>query len=107
MPLRYGVHLRDEWMDHVCLQLTTTVALVNEGVEACLTAADELASATRVVTHEFADVETRVRQRATTDRLHALSGQKLFLLWFTGYGLYRAITVVRLGMAKSSTRLYY
>ena len=32
---------------------------------------------------------------------------EIVLLWFTGYGLYRAITVVQLGMAKSSTRLYY
>lgn len=78
MPLRYGVRRLDEWTDHVCLQLTTSIALVNEGTEAGRVAANRLSALIETAVGHLAAVEKRVKERANVDGLPTFSTGSLY-----------------------------
>lgn len=82
-PLYHGVCRRDEWVEYLCMQLTTVVALIEEGTVACRTGIEELTSVMDSTHRDLVAVENRVRQRTNTDGLPT----------FSILGLYDAVTL--------------
>lgn len=78
MPLNYGVHHRDAWIDYLCQKLTTVVALVEEGTEAGCTAIDEVTYIIDDTLEEFAEMEKLLKQRTSIDGLSAFSTRSLY-----------------------------